>query len=106
MRVLLDESLPVDLAKELGPHDVTAVHAQGWTGLQNGDLLRRAQRDFDVFVTMDRNLPHQQNLTSFGIAIILVLAKSNRLPDLKPLVPAILNAIGEARPGELRRVGA
>jgi hypothetical protein len=105
VRVLLDESLPVDLARELGPHEVTTVHGQGWTGLQNGELLRRAQRHFDVLVTMDRNLPHQQNLRAFAIAVILVLAKSNRLPDLKPLLPDILSAIGDARPGELRRVG-
>lgn len=105
MRVLLDESVPVDLAGELGPHDVVTVHGQGWTGVQNGELLRRAQRHFDVFVTMDRNLEHQQNLGAFTIAVLVLIAKSNRLPDLKPLVPAIRAAIPEARPGELRRVG-
>jgi hypothetical protein len=105
VRVLLDESLPVDLAAALEPHEVTIVRAQGWAGLQNGELLRRAKQAFDVFVTMDRNLPHQQNLTAIGMAVVLVLAKSNRVPDLQPLVPAILDAIVRVEPGEILRVG-
>ena len=105
MRVLLDESLPIHLADALGTHSVATVQGQGWAGLQNGELLRRAQRQFDVFVTMDRNLPHQQNLTAIGAAVVLVLAKSNRLSDLNPLVPDILNAIAQVQPGEIRRVG-
>jgi len=105
VRVLLDESLPVDLAGELRPHGVTTVRDQGWAGLQNGELLRQALRQFDVFVTMDRNLPHQQNLTAIGMAVVIVLAKSNRLPDLKPLVPQIVDAIARVKGGEVLRVG-
>jgi len=59
-----------------------------------------------VFVTMDQNLPHQQNLAAIGMAVVLVRAKSNRLVDLRPLVPAILAAVAVVRAGEVRRVGA
>ena len=106
MRVLLDESLPLDLAAELKGHDVQTVRSQGWTGLLNGELLRRAREQFDVFVTMDRNLPNQQNLRAIGMPVVFVLAKSNRLPDLRPLVPGILEAVDVVEPGEIRQVGA
>ena len=106
MRVLLDESLPIDLAADLKGHDVVTVRGQGWAGMQNGELLRQARNAVDVFVTMDRNLPHQQNLTAIGMAVVLVLAKSNRLADLRPLVPRILDAIAQVQPGEVRSVGA
>ncbi len=59
-----------------------------------------------MFVTMDQNLPHQQNLAAIGMAVVLVRATSNRLVDLRPLVPAILAAVAVVRAGEVRRVGA
>ena len=106
MRVLLDESLPSDLAAELPGHDVRTVAGHGWSCLVNGELLRRARGEFDVFVAMDQNLPHQQNLRAIGTPVVLVLAKSNRMADLRPLIPAILEAIPIAEPGAVRRVGA
>ena len=84
MRVLLDESLPSDLAAELPGHDVRTVAGHGWSCLVNGELLRRARGEFDVFVAMDQNLPHQQNLRAIGTPVVLVLAKSNRMADLPP----------------------
>jgi hypothetical protein len=106
VRVLLDESLPVDLAAELPGHDVATVRSQGWTGLLNGELLRRARGAFDVLITMDQSLPHQQNLPAMQVAVVLVRARSNRLSDLRPLIPHLLAAISTATPGEVRRVGA
>ena len=106
MRVLLDESLPSDLAADLPGHDVRTVSGHGWSGLLNGELLRRARGEFDVFVTMDQNLPHQQNLGAIGMPVVLVFAKSNRMADLRPLIPAILEAVTGAEPGAVRRVGA
>ena len=105
MRVLLDESLPHDLAEELPGHDVRTVSGHGWAGVANGELLRRARTEFDVFVTMDQNLPSQQNLRAIGMPVVLVHAKSNRLVDLRPLIPAILAAIVDVQPGEVRGVG-
>jgi hypothetical protein len=77
----------------------------GWATIQNGQLLALAERSFDVFVTVDRNLSFQQNLTSYSIAIIVLRAKSNRLAALKPLVPALLSALASAHPGAAVTVG-
>ena len=62
MRILLDESLPIELQSELPDHDTRTVQAMGWSGLKNGELLARAADLFEVFLTVDQNLPHQQNL--------------------------------------------
>ncbi|MBQ10039.1 MAG: hypothetical protein CMJ45_00615 [Planctomyces sp.] len=99
MRVLLDENLPISLAAELVGHQVTTVSGQGWQGIKNGELLRRAQGTFEVMVTMDRNLEFQQTLSSLNLCIVLALATSNRMADLRPIVPAILQAIETAWPG-------
>lgn len=64
MRVLLDENVPVGLAPELTGHEVETVSGLGWSGAKNSELLRRASGQFDVLVTMDQNLPFQQNLTT------------------------------------------
>ena len=106
MRVLLDENLPVGLAGHLELHSVDTVSGRGWAGIKNGELLRRATGQFDVLVTMDRNLKDQQPLADQNFGVVLIRAASNRMSDLEPLVPAILAAIDGIKPGELRRVGA
>lgn len=106
MRVLLDENLPVGLASELTPHQVETVSGRGWAGVKNGELLRLATGQFDILVTMDRNLKHQQPLADRTFGVVLVRAPSNRMKDLQPLLRAILHAIESVKPGELRRVGA
>jgi hypothetical protein len=68
----------------------------GWASKTNGELLALAAVDFDVFVTSDRNLTHQQNLSAFNIAVIVVVAASNRLEDLRPLVPGLLEVLPTA----------
>ena len=105
MRVLLDENLPVDLAAEFGGLEVTTVRGLGWQGITNGELLQRAQRTFDVFVTMDRNLEFQQNISSLDLCIVSALSPSNRIADLLPVVPAILQAIESGQPAEHLSVG-
>ena len=105
MRVLLDENLAVDFAAELAGHEVATVSGEGWQGIDNGELLRRAQSQFEILVTMDRNLEFQRNLTGLDLSILLVLAPSNRLAHLRSYVPAILEAMKSIQPGELRRVG-
>ena len=106
MRVLLDENVPQDLAAELRGHEVHTVVGRGWAGVDNGELLRRAAGDFDVFVTMDRNIEFQQYMPALPFGVILVRAASNRMLHLLPLVPALLEAIPAAKPGGLQRVGA
>ncbi len=70
-----------------------------WSAIKNGELLELASGSFDVFVTVDRNLSFQQNLTSFSIAVIVLRAKTNRLADLRSLIPGLLSAIEVAKPG-------
>ena len=107
MRVLLDEQLPRHLARELTGHTVRTVQQEGWVGLKNGELLRRAaSAGFDVFVTADQNLQFQQNLTGAGLGVVVLAARSTALEDLRPLVPAALGAIGKVQPGEVIRVVA
>ena len=91
MRVLLDEQLPRQLAQELLGHEVRTVQQQGWAGLANGELLRRAtEAGFDVFLTADQNLEFQQNLVRSSLRVIVLVAPSNALEDLLPFVPSIL----------------
>jgi hypothetical protein len=105
LQVLLDESLPLALARELAGHDVSSVRAQGWLGLRNGVLLRAAvHAGFEAIVTADKALRYQQNLVSIGIAVVLVTRVRNRLPDLLPLVPRILDNLAKIRKGELLEV--
>jgi hypothetical protein len=102
VRILLDEQLPRRLARELTGHDVLTVQEQGWAGVANGELLRRAAEGaFEAFVTADQNLEHQQRLAGFRIRVLVFVARSNALEDLRPLVPKLLAALPAARPGEV-----
>ena len=105
MKVLLDECVDSRLAGHIPGHVVSTVASRGWGGISNGKLLALAQSEFDIFVTVDRNLSFQQNLPSFTIAVILLSANTNRIDDLVALVPALLNAIASAPAGTLTRVG-
>ena len=105
MRVLLDECLPRRLKRELIGHAVRTVPEMKWAGRRNGDLLRLAAGEFDVLLTVDRRLPRQQKRPTFRIAVIVLVARGNRLLDLLPLVPAILETLPRARPGEAVVVG-
>jgi hypothetical protein len=104
---VLDEQLPRELAPELTGHEARTVHQQGWAGLTNGELLRRAaDANFDVFVTADQNLEFQQNLARSKLRVIVLVARSLALGNLLPLVPQILIEIPKSRPGQLVRVAA
>jgi hypothetical protein len=106
VRVLLDESIPVDFAQDLSALDAQTVIGLGWAGLKNGALLRQAAGRFQVLVTMDKNLQFQQNLAAHAIGIVLIRARSNRIDDLRPLVPQILDAVAAAEPGKIRVASA
>lgn len=106
MRVLVDECVDWRLTRDLVGHDVKTARQMGWSIIRNGELLASAAKEFDVFVTVDRNLSFQQNLPAFSIAVIVLRAKTNRLSDLRPLVPDLLAAIPIAKPGAVTYVGA
>lgn len=105
MRVLLDECVDVRLAASLTTVDVRTVADQGWLGISNGQLLGLAAAEFDVFVTVDRNLPFQQHLPKFDIAVILLRAKTNRITDLIALVPELISVIPTAKAGVVTPIG-
>ena len=105
MRVLLDECLPRRLKRDLVGHDARTAPEMGWASKRNGELLRLAEREFDAFVTVDRKLQHQQKLSAFRIAVIVLVARSNSLLDLQPLIPMVLEALPNAKPGEATVVG-
>src|SRR5262245_55875247 len=98
MKLLLDECVPSVLKDDLVGHDVSTVEDAGFKGLKNSKLLRAAAGNFDVLVTVDKSIPSQQNLAAFGIAVLLLRAKSNRYDDLKPLVPNALTALDQIQP--------
>jgi Domain of unknown function (DUF5615) len=100
MKLLLDECIDRKFSKEFTDYEVKTVPQMGWAGVKNGQLLTLAQAEFDVFITVDRNLSFQQNLPQFDIAVIVLQAPSNRLADLKPLVPLILAILPTAVKGQ------
>lgn len=77
----------------------------GWAMTKNGELLLLAEQQFEAFVTVDRNLSFQQNLVSFKIAVVVLRARTNRLADLRPLVPKPLAVLPSVRPGAVTYIG-
>ncbi|PSF33091.1 hypothetical protein C7H19_20575 [Aphanothece hegewaldii CCALA 016] len=107
MRVLLDENLPRRLKRFFNEGvEVITVSERGWKGLKNGELLRVAQIEFEVFITTDKGIPYQQNLSLYSIAIIILEAKSNRFEDLSPLLPKIEETLQSIKVGQLIRVSS
>ena len=105
MRVLLDECVPARLGPLLAKHSVTTVQRRGWAGIKNGELLTLAEKEFDVFVTVDRKISIQQDLTKFKIAVLLIRARTNRLEDIRSLAPELLETLDRAKKGALATVG-
>ena len=103
MRLLLDECLPKDFAREFPGHTVRTVPQVGWASVSNGRLLRLigASNQFDVFVTMDKNLPRQQKIRGFGFAVVVLRARSNRLVHVVPFASEILRRLAEFQPGQV-----
>ncbi len=105
MKILVDECVDWRLARQIIGHAVKTARQMGWSAIKNGELLELASNEFDVFVTVDRNLSFQQHLPTFTIAVIVLRAKSNRLADLQPLIPELLSAIPNAKLGAVTYVG-
>jgi len=104
VRVLLDESLPRPIAELLPGHEVRTVAAMGWTGKENGELLRLAAEHFDAFLTADQNLEHQQNVAALPISVVVLIAPANRIESLLPLLAALLQALETLQPRQLVHV--
>lgn len=106
MRVLIDESLPRQLVPALIGHEAATVQRMGWSAIKNGELLGRAALDgFDVLVTPDQNLEHQQNIAEAGLAIVVIRARTNRMEDLATVLPQLLEVLPTVRRGTVTHVG-
>ncbi len=107
MRVLLDECVPKRLGRGLVGHVVRTVAQEGWAGKKNGELLAlMSGAGFDVLLTVDQGIPHQQNLQATGVAVIVMIGASNQLADLTPLVPNVLVALSTVQRGDSVEVRA
>ena len=103
MKILLDESLPRKLKNDFGTnHDVYTVRDMKWLGFKNGELLKlMIENTFDLFITVDRNLPYQQNLERLPLTIFVLCAYDNRRETLQQLIPKIFERIAS---GELENL--
>ncbi len=104
MRIILDECLPRRLIRDLQAYTATTVPRQGWAGKKNGELLRLIIPEFDVFITLDSNLAHQQNLTGIDLCIITLHASNSRYETLQPMIPQVLDALSGAQPGSVIQI--
>ncbi len=98
MRILRDESLPKDLAPLITEHEVTTVPTAGWSSVKNGRRLTLAAAGFDVFLTADRNLEYQQNLSTLPMAVVVMFVRRTRLQAIEPLVPEPLKVLNHLPP--------
>lgn len=105
MRLLLDECVPKRLKRELVGHEVKTVQEMGWAGVKNGALLKLADGQFDALLTVDQGIEYQQNLSGLTISVVVMLAASNDVDDLRPLLPGVEQALADLRAGEISRVG-
>ncbi len=107
MRVLLDECVPRPLKQRLPEHEVATVREVGWAGKRNGELLELIRSSgFEVFVTTDQNIEKQQNIRKAGVRVVVLVAKSNKLGALIPLLAQLKDALCKATPGDVLYVEA
>lgn len=106
MRVLIDECLDWRLCRALTEHYCASVRQKDWQGLTNGTLLEKAQEEFDVFLTADTNLSFQQHVTSYKIAIVVLIARSTRLADTAKLIPQVAKLLPFLKPGQVVYIGS
>ena len=102
MRILLDECVPWPMHKFLQSHDCTTAPRVGWGGIKNGELLRRAEGKFDLFITSDQNIRYQQNLAGRTIPILELSTNDNRRILAAPIL--IQSTIASIQPGEFRQL--
>ena len=104
MKLLLDECVTRDLRREFTNHQVHTVEQAVFKGLENGHLLKAASGNYEVLITVDRNLPYQQNLSGLDLAILILAAKRNSYVRLKPLMPRALKALETIKAGDVVRI--
>jgi predicted nuclease of predicted toxin-antitoxin system len=107
MKLLLDECIPwkVKFLFEADDHECHTVRDAGLTGKENGELLTLAENQFDVLVTIDKNIPYQQNMTGRKLSLLIIRPASNDLDDIRPHIPDALAALKSIKPGQVIQVG-
>jgi len=106
VKILLDECVDRRFARDLAGHSVSTVPRRGWAGIKNSELLALAEKEFDAFVTVDRKLATQQDLTKLKMVVVLLRARTNRFEHLRPLATDLLEKLPRARAGDLTAIGA
>ncbi len=101
MRILLDHCVPKPFGRLLIAHDVKTAGQMGWARLQNGKLLAAAATAFEVFLTVDKNIRHQQNLGALPISVIMLDAVANTPEALAPFAPFVEQALALIKAGQL-----
>ena len=105
MRILLDECVPASLADQLVGHEVRTVPEMGWASQENGALLLLAEGKFDVFLTTDQRISYQQAIPKFAIALVVLVARRNKIDFLVQLLPELKQVLAQVKSGEVHRVG-
>lgn len=106
MRILIDECVDPRLKAAFPDHATKTVFEMGWSEMKNGDLLARAQGQFDVFITIDKGIEFQQDIPRLGLGIVVVSVPKNRIEYYRPLLPEIQNALNSVRPGQVIHVAS
>jgi hypothetical protein len=105
MKVLLDESLPLDFRHELRAHEAHTVQWSGFKGMKNGELLQAAERaGYEVLITVDQGIPYQTSSGNRRIAVVVLRSATNQLEDLKSLVASLIDALASIEPGQILKI--
>ena len=102
MRILVDECVDWRLLRDLGRNDAYTTKQAGLEHIDDGELLQRAAADFDVLLTVDKNLPYQQNVLTLELGVVVLRARTTRLSDLRELLGALHDALATIKRGEVR----
>ena len=101
MKIFLDHCVPKRLLRLLTEHEVKTAYQMGWAAKKNGELLQLVASEFEVFLTVDQNLRHQQNLASSSLRFIVLVAANNQYDSLAPLIPQVKVALTKLAPGDV-----
>ena len=105
MKLLLDENLPHQLRHEIPGHDCSTVAYMGFSGVENGELLRRAAAaGFDALLTKDANVQYEQNLVNLPLAVVILHASTNDIDDIRPVLPSLLKTLESLPPKQVTHV--
>jgi predicted nuclease of predicted toxin-antitoxin system len=106
MKILLDENIPHDLRHFLAGYDVFTVAYMGWSSIENGELLAKAgEGGFDAMITKDSGVEYEQHLAALPVAVLILRSKTNKLEDIRPLLPAMMGVLANLQPKSIVRVG-